>query len=528
MSMSKSEDTSQQCTCFVAVEGQYVLKESIFYEQLQPCITYGTQISLVSVRFKESSNRIQNASGSIDSGSSERNGEIFMNSSKSEEMDEMENIFTRRESIVSDTSQPPFAKGGVTPEEAGFSSLFGTVKRKKTKNNITKTTSSFVARIITNDNIAKILASRTNEDTYLFFNVGKTFLWCDLFGKPKEPLSRINFNKANPTCHDVNLLTRSSSHLDIVIGFSSGDIMWFDPLSNKYIRINKQGVINNSPVTSIKWMPGSENLFMASHQDGSLIVYDKEKDDQNFTINPIPEDDPLPITKTKNNKYNPNWHWRVSKKAVTAFAFSPDCQHIAAVCMDGCLRILDFFHEKLHDTYHSYFGGFTCVCWSPDGKYVLTGGQDDLVTIWAFREQRIVARCQGHQSWVTGVAFDPWRCDEKNYRFGSVGEDTKLLLWDFSVNALHRPKGHSNIRRGSIPFVLPTLPRRRINDIEIDDRRGVVHPVLSKTDVAILQPVMARSIHSEPLSTVAFREDAVITTCRRGHIKVWLRPELDS
>jgi WD40 repeat protein len=86
------------------------------------------------------------------------------------------------------------------------------------------------------------------------------------------------------------------------------------------------------------------------------------------------------------------------------------------------------------------------VCWSPDGRYILTGGQDDLVTIWAFREQRIIARCQGHQSWVTGVAFDPWRCDEHDYRFGSVGEDTKLLLWDFSVNALHKPKVRKDVR----------------------------------------------------------------------------------
>ncbi|CAG8821567.1 4424_t:CDS:2, partial [Dentiscutata erythropus] len=104
------------------------------------------------------------------------------------------------------------------------------------------------------------------------------------------------------------------------------------------------------------------------------------------------------------------------------FAFSPDCQHVAIVSMEGCLRIIDFVKE------------------TPDGRYILTGGQDDLVTIWAFREQRIVARCQGHQSWVTAVSFDPWRCDERNYRFGSVGEDTKLLLWDFSVNALHKPK----------------------------------------------------------------------------------------
>lgn len=62
------------------------------------------------------------------------------------------------------------------------------------------------------------------------------------------------------------------------------------------------------------------------------------------------------------------------------------------------------------------------------------------MTIWSFKDQRIVARCQGHQSYVTGVAFDPWRCDERNYRFGSVGEDAKLLLWDFSVGALHKPK----------------------------------------------------------------------------------------
>lgn len=55
-----------------------------------------------------------------------------------------------------------------------------------------------------------------------------------------------------------------------------------------------------------------------------------------------------------------------------------------------------------------------------------------------------MARCQGHQSYVTGVAFDPWKCDERNYRFGSVGEDAKLLLWDFSVGALHKPKAVSD------------------------------------------------------------------------------------
>lgn len=81
-----------------------------------------------------------------------------------------------------------------------------------------------------------------------------------------------------------------------------------------------------------------------------------------------------------------------------------------------------------------------CVCWSPDGRYIVSGGQDDLISIWSLEDSMLVARCQGHSSWVTAVQFDPWRCDERNYRFGSVGEDCKMLFWDFSVGMLPKPR----------------------------------------------------------------------------------------
>ena len=186
---------------------------------------------------------------------------------------------------------------------------------------------------------------------------------------------------------------------------------------------------------------------------------------------------------------------------------------------------------RLTDIYYSYYGGFTCVCWSPDGKYVLTGGQDDLVTIWSLSERQIIARCFGHDSWVTAVAFDPWRCDEKTYRFGSVGDDCKLLLWDFSVGMLHRPKGvslgkefqifHTDIglqaaarTRGSISTQSVSLLRQRTESTSVvtrlrsdsnrtgtqsisadivDESEFLNHTVESRARTAQLPPVMVSS-----------------------------------
>ncbi|RKP39591.1 WD40-repeat-containing domain protein, partial [Dimargaris cristalligena] len=409
-------------------------------------------------------------------------------------------------------------------------------KKRSKSSNLSKKDNNFVAQVVWNDQLADILSQRQHEDTYFFFNTGRSFFWADLGYRPQEPLGRLDLCKALPTCHDVNMLTRSGSSLDVIIGCATGELLWFDPMTQKRSRLNAQGILNNSAVTNVRWIPGSESHFMASFQDGAVVIFDKHKEDHGnfnpqFAMDPM---HPLHIAKPSKTKYNPVTYWQASKKAVTAFAFSPDCQHVAIVSMDGRLRIVDFLTETLEDTYSAYFGGLHCVCWSPDGKYILTGGQDDLITIWDFYDQRILARCQGHQSWVNNVAFDPWRCDETNYRFGSVGEDTKILFWDFSVSALHRPKSVSYHRYPSSnrpnccrtalsgsasstfhPNSVRSIPAKHEN---------VFHEVTLRNEVAILEPIMAQSIHRYPVCSVTFRDDSVITTCRSGHIKIWSRP----
>ncbi|KZV96164.1 WD40 repeat-like protein [Exidia glandulosa HHB12029] len=477
-------------------------------------------------------------------------------------------------------------------------------KRKnpsRPRNNMKTTSSAFVTRHQTAEGLHRTLASKHGDVTYVFFNQGKSIFWSEVGIRAKDPLARITFS-AYPTCHDINMETVAPDRLDVIIGFSTGDLIWFDAISSRYARLNKQGCITSSPCTSVRWVPRSAVLFLVSHADGTILVYDSGRDDGSFTpVDPdasIPSSLGLPKTASTHSQYsngtnlepgtgassqtssilpssataasdpqswdplddilvskppwhpamiasadsrkvavkNPLSHWRVSRRGVLGLVFSPDVQYVAVACEDGCLRIIDALNERLMDTYASYFGAFTCVDWSPDGRFVLTGGQDDLVTVISPWDQRIVARCQGHSSFISSVGFDQYRCDGRTYRFGSVGEDSKLILWDFSSGALHRPKmSLSHHQRMSLSSTLSLVRRHPIgadpstlqlqlpqNGETATGRR--FHAAPGRSEVAVVQPVLTKHVEGETLTSVAFLPMSLLTGNKAGLVKVWVRP----
>ena len=256
------------------------------------------------------------------------------------------------------TNTPSFGQGNVA---LAANSIKEPLKRRKPKNNIIKSNSSFVSRVIPHDGLPKRLAERDAGGILAFANINRAYQWLDLSSAAKaEPLAKILFTKAHMLCHDVNPLTKSSTHLDVIMGSSAGDIIWYEPMSQKYARINKNGSINNTPVSYIKWIPGSENLFLASHMDGTLVVYDKEKDDSAFFAEEMGHDvevfangdgdsSALDVTKSVNStnqKSNPVACWKISRHMISQFAFSPDSRHLAVVSEDSCLRIIDYLQER--------------------------------------------------------------------------------------------------------------------------------------------------------------------------------------
>lgn len=53
-------------------------------------------------------------------------------------------------------------------------------KRRKPKNNMAKSNSSFISRVITNEGLAKRLADRPGDGMFAFVNVNRAFQWLDL------------------------------------------------------------------------------------------------------------------------------------------------------------------------------------------------------------------------------------------------------------------------------------------------------------------------------------------------------------
>ncbi|NXR82767.1 DMWD protein, partial [Pycnonotus jocosus] len=288
----------------------------------------------------------------------------------------------------------------------------------------------------------------------------------------QRPIDKRVYKGTQPTCHDFNQFTAGAETLALLVGFSAGQVQCLD-LAKKDSAgrlFNQERLIDNSKVTSVRWLPDTERLFLASHASGHLYLYDSGhpcvSSTPQYTLVTQGEGFRVFSCKSKTPR-NPVLKWAVGSGPLNEFAFSPDGRWLACVSQDGVLRVFHFSSMLLQGMMRSYFGGLLCVCWSPDGRYVVTGGEDDLVTVWSLEEGRVVARGHGHKSWVNAVAFDPFTSSSSRdggdkgdsaedapsvtYRFGSAGQDTQFCLWDLTQDVLEA--------RPPLPRAHPALPR---------------------------------------------------------------------
>ncbi|GKV05654.1 hypothetical protein SLEP1_g17641 [Rubroshorea leprosula] len=380
--------------------------------------------------------------------------------------------------------------------------------------------------------------TNTNFDgkgTYLIFNAGDAIFISDLNSQDKDPIKSIHFSNSNPICHAFDQDAKDGH--DLLIGLISGDVysvslrQQLQDVGKKLVgaqHYNKDSSVNSSRCTSIAWVPGGEGAFVVAHADGNLYVYEKNKDGAAESSFPVIKDQTqFSVAHARYSKSNPIARWHICQGSINSIAFSIDGTYLATVGRDGFLRVFDYSKEQLVCGGKSYYGALLCCAWSIDAKYILTGGEDDLVQVWSMEDRKVVAWGEGHNSWVSGVAFDSyWSSPNSDgtgetvmYRFGSVGQDTQLLLWDLQKDEIVVP-----LRRcppGGSPTYSAGSQSSHWDNVS---PLGTLQPAPSMRDVPKISPLVAHRVHTEPLSGLIFTEESVLTVCREGHIKIWIRP----
>ncbi|XP_016925385.4 WD repeat-containing protein 20 [Drosophila suzukii] len=302
------------------------------------------------------------------------------------------------------------------------------------------------------------------------FNFGRDLYVYSFRGAKKgtemsKPIDKKFYKGTNPSCHDFNASSATPTGAPLLVGFTTGQIQLVSPqVGPREVRklFNEERLIDKTKVTCLKWLPNSPHLFLAAHASGHLYLYNEElpcaatapsyqpfKLGDGYTI----------LTSKSKTTRNPLFKWVFSTDncCINEFCFSPCGSHLAVVSQDGFLRVFHYDTMDLLGIARSYFGGFLCVCWSPDGKYIVVGGEDDLVTVWSLQERRVVARGQGHRSWVSVVAFDPYTTSYTNWDGGDFSDDENQMN-EYSNSREARFSGDSTANGGFEGFDRNSTP----------------------------------------------------------------------
>src|SRR4051812_30915869 len=116
-------------------------------------------------------------------------------------------------------------------------------------------------------------------------------------------------------------------------------------------------------------------------------------------------------------------------------------QNRIAVCLLICLGMAGpgFFllplsaeEAKPRDTLDGHTNVVYSVAFSPDGKTLASGSQDQTIKLWDVATGKEKATLKGHTSWVGSVAFGPG-----GKLLASAGATGEVKLWDVAKGKEH-------------------------------------------------------------------------------------------
>lgn len=307
---------------------------------------------------------------------------------------------------------------------------------------------------------------------------GTVRFWQTTSGKAEQVLIRVPPDKP---CRFAALAFSPDGKI-LAVGDSRGAINLYDAANSKRLR----GFIahERSEVRSLAFSPDGERL-VSGDWDSTLGLWT------------VASGKEVARTKVRN-----------PRNQICEVAFSPDGKTFASAALsDPDLRFWDAATGKevrcLRGTY-----GFLSVRFAPDGKSLVTGGQDGLVRIWDITTGKEVRRMVDRKGWVTArLSPDGRRVAEAS---GQI-----LRLWDAKTGEeILAPHGHIDT-----VWSVALSPDRRTAATADATNPGI----LRFWDLTTVKELRHCEGHGGDLGRIAFTPDGkgLVSTGADGTVRLW-------
>ncbi|BAZ40246.1 WD-40 repeat-containing protein [Calothrix sp. NIES-4101] len=215
---------------------------------------------------------------------------------------------------------------------------------------------------------------------------------------------------------------------------------------------------NKSKISTMSWNPHAQALAVWS-QDGKIQLWNTNTgnllqtlaepgnssyrvswshDGKAIALSPVSSSNTIKIWDATTGKLlqTLDHKFTSSVMSLTGFEWSPDSKKIASTSVTGTFIWDVSTGKKLQEFPGLYVAS---AVWSPDGKSIAMGGQEQNIKIWDVTTGKLLKTLYGHDSSVSN--FD-WSEDGKI--LFSVGMDSTIKIWDVATGKLLQTLfGHS-------------------------------------------------------------------------------------
>ena len=130
--------------------------------------------------------------------------------------------------------------------------------------------------------------------------------------------------------------------------------------------------------------------------------------------------------------------------ALLGMAFSTDGKRLAVVGQGSAIIIFETVKWRIvAGVQKAHPEGADTIVFSPNGRFLVTGGIDGVVRLWNATDLRAVDAFYGHNAPVIGLAYSP-----SGELLATGSHDRTIRLWDLRTRReLHRFEGHTHFVR---------------------------------------------------------------------------------